>query len=224
MINLKCGAILLFGLFILRSAIAGDDTNLFEQLRIAVPPGWEVVRQTGTISVNVTRKRFIPAVDITTTPVPSSPAFGEGNEHYAMSNGIRVWFYIEPVGNCSDAEYSQLKSQNAKIWSQLEQLRTKIEQIPYKPQVKPSFSSRAPRNEEEQSWLAEYNLLRKQLKVIPTHHSGTDAFCINLLKSYSGATIHTPVILEEIGSVKKRIETVLEPYEREDLPARNSQP
>ena len=202
----------ILALVLIRYAVAGNHVDFVERLQGVVPPGWQVGRQAGTSVVNVTRKSIIPPSDLTVEPIPCGP------EYYAETNGIQVWFYIEPVGSCSDSEYLRRKSQNSKVWAQLEPLRKKIEQIPPTPRVKPSFLSRTPRNEEEQSWLTEHTLLWKQLEVLPTHHFDSEAFCITLLKSYAGAKINTAEVREEIDGVRQIIETVLVPYESQGNP------
>ena len=201
------------GALLAANTLAADTTDLLAPLRTAVPAGWQPEKEAGTAAVHVRRAQLIAPTHLTLHPVPSSPAFGEGSFHYAETNGISVWFYIEPVGVCSETEYTTRKAHNAGIWDQLEPLRKKIESIPMMPRVKPSFLSRSPRNDEEKSWITEWNDLWRQLQVLPTHHYGDQAFMVELLKSYWGATITATQVQEEISQVKGAIESVLVPYE-----------
>jgi hypothetical protein len=188
------------------------DPNLVARLKRIAPLGWEVVPTASTAVVTVTRKQFIAPTNISVTPVPSSPAGGEGSVLDAKTRGIRVWFFIESVGFCSETEYTRRQTNNSNIWEQLKPLGEKVEQIPPTRGIKPSFLSRTPRNAEEQSWLDEYNRVRKQLVILPTHHEGTNAFVVSLLKGHPGATINSAPILEEIESTRKTIETILIPF------------
>ncbi len=150
--------------------------DLIDKIRVVVPDGWEVRPQAGTPHVTVTRKATPPPGDLAFKPIPSSPAFGAGSENHAKINGIRVWFTLESVGACSAAEYEQRKARNAGLLAQLEPLRSKIERIPVTPRAKPSLLSRTPRNEEEESWLAEYANISPKRQILPTHHADGTGF------------------------------------------------
>jgi hypothetical protein len=194
------------------NALAEESPDLMKSLRNVTPAGWQVVQEAGTASVHVKRIQLISPKDITLHAVPSAPFGGPRSLHYAETTGISVQFEINPVGVCSDVEYSTRKAHNDKIWAQLEPLRKKIERIPHSPQAKPSFLSRAPRNDEEKSWITEWKELWSQLQVMPTHHFGERAFMVLLLKSYGGANITAPQLLKEILEIQISIESVLVPY------------
>jgi hypothetical protein len=195
------------------SKMSSEMANILETLRAVVPAGWEVGRQEGISVITVKRKELIPSADLTIKPIPSSPAWGEDSMEYARTQGIRVWFFIEPGGTCTKTEYSRRKVQNANVRAQQEELAKKIRLIPPNPRTKPGLLARIPRNEEDKSLLSEYEKLSKQLKVLPTHHHNQDGFCVSLLKSYWGATINTTAVRKEIDDTQKAIETVLVSYE-----------
>ena len=198
---------------VITGSVAADGTpEIIERIRVVIPTGWEVGQQAGTPNITVTRKAAIPPGELTFKPIPSSPAFGEGSARHAKTNGIRVWFGLEPVGACTAAEYEQRKAHNAGIQAQLEPLRKKIEQIPFTPRVKPSLLTRTPRNDEEKSWLAEYADLSSKRLILPTHHVDGTGFLVTLVQSYYGARVTAATSSAEISAVRKAIETVLVPY------------
>jgi len=195
-------------------------TAIQEKLRSVVPPSWEVEQETGTSAIKVKRKEYIPPKELTIRAIPCAglPAMSD-----ASAKGILVWFYIEPVGACSDAEYKQRKAKNAEVRAQQEILARKISQIPSNPHTKPSLLARIPRNDEDKALLSEYEKLSNQLKIQPTHRTKDEAFCVTLVQDYWGATINNAAVLAEIDNVKKAIETVLVPYETaEDGKAENT--
>ena len=191
---------------------AGGTLDVIDKIRVVLPAGWEVGQPADTPDVTVTRKAAIPPGDLAFKPIPSSPAFGEGSASHAKTNGIRVWFTLEPVGTSSAAEYEQRTARNAEIRAQLEPLRKKIERIPGTPGVKPGLLSRTPRNEEEKSWLAEYADVSSKRQILPTHHLDSNGFLVTMLQSYYGAQIAAATVRDEVDAVRKAIETVLVPY------------
>lgn len=193
--------------------LAIPTSHVTDKIRVVIPTGWEVGQQAGTPNITVTRKAAIPPGDLAFKPIPSSPAFGEGSEGHAKTNGIRIWFTLEPVGACSAAEYKQRKVRNAEIQAQLEPLRKKIEQIPGTPRAKPSLLSRTPRNAEEKSWLAEYADISSKLQILPTHHFDGTGFLVTLVQSYYGAQIASGSARDEVDVVREAIATVLIPYQ-----------
>jgi len=204
---------LLLSLAFTGHAAAEGTPDVIDKIRVVIPAGWEVGQQAGTPNLTVTRKAAIPPGDLAFKPIPSSPAFGEGSASHAKTNGIRVWFTLEPVGACSAAEYEQRKARNAEIQALLEPLRKKIEQIPGTPGVKPGLLSRTARNEEEKSWLAEYANVSSKRQILPTHHVDGKGFLVTLVKSYYGASITVANVRDEIDAVRMAIEKVLVPYE-----------
>jgi hypothetical protein len=211
----------ILSLALIGSAIAGDNSDFFEKVRAVLPPGWDVAQKVGTSDFTITRNALVPPSDLADNPRPP-PSLPEGID--ARTKGIRVWFIIEPIGVCTDADYVRRRSQNSEIRAQMDTLRKKIEQIPPTPHIGPRKPSsldlllRTPRNQEEQSWLTAYEALRKQLQLVPTHHYSNKGFFIFLLRSYDGVIIKTLSILDEIDGVRKAVETVLVPYESQGSP------
>jgi hypothetical protein len=203
--------------FLIVSAVTGTQAAMSDacqtKLRSVIPDGWELRKQEGAASLAVMRKAAISPKELNLIPIPSSPCDGEGSMKNASSMGIRVWYSIESLGACSEDEYNQRKARNIKLQAERKVLMDRIEHIPLKPNVKPSLLARAPRNEQEKELLNQYESLLQQVEVLPTHYDGNQGFSLRLIKSFWGAEIIAPTVLEEIEGVKKAIEAVLVPYE-----------
>jgi hypothetical protein len=203
--------------FLIMSVVTGTQAAMSDacqaKLRSAIPEGWELVKQEGADLITVTRKAPIPPKELTLKAIPSSPCDGEGSLKNASATGIRVWYSIDSLGACSEDEYIQRKVKNIKFQVARKALLDQIQKMPLKPNEKPSLLARVPRNKQEKDILSEYERLSPQMEVLPTHHDQNEGFTLSLNKSYWGAEIITPAVLEEIEGVRKAIETVLVPYE-----------
>jgi hypothetical protein len=205
---------LLIPALLIGNAVARQATNVLANFQTVLPIGWQAFQETGSADIDIKRAQLIDASHLLLSPVLSSPAWGEASMEYARTSGVRVWYYIRPIGTCSSNEFAWRKANNDLILAEVKPLQDRINTLPTDPRMKPGNGTwgRLPRNETEAKWIANYDGLIRRLQAVPTHHCGDDAFEVAFLCSYSGAIVTNCLDREKISYVLAAIEKVLQPY------------